>query len=543
MGSKALQSALLGLCLLLGGLANTGPIANNDYGLHLRIGAETADRLGPPATDNHSHTLPGVVYRDHEWLTQLLFFGAHRILGDPGMVALKGLLIGLALLLVALSIRGPLAIRLALVMVVLLLGLDHSHMRPHLAGWVLAAGLCVLLQRRKYWALPVLFLAWGNLHGSVLLGVGVACLHLAGEFAEYREKKTLIWMAAVLLVPLMNPYGLRIYTIFFEISGHTGFIGEWKPYTPTTLPFWLLVGLTAGSVTGWVRSRPRNPFDAARVVVLLALAFLSSRNGVVSAIYLAPLFPKWYGEETGRLPGWLLRFTEVLAVAGAVVVLVLRVSAGRALEFRLDHLLLPVAAVEFIQRHHLTGPLYNDYNFGGYLLWKAWPDLPVFIDGRTEVYKGPVLEEYLRISRAEPGWQAAVKRHDIRLFLVRPERSISMALLEHPGWDLVYFDYNAVVYLPAGRAPSIQRLEVVSPYGHRDRSKVDRAIGEMRYLLGQNPLFFGGHKILAYLLFRSGDPEGARLALTEYLRLRPQGIEVEDTRKLVEALKQADAWP
>jgi hypothetical protein len=187
--------------------------------------------------------------------------------------------------------------------------------------------------------------------------------------------------------------------------------------------------------------------------------------------------------------------------------------------------------------------VYNDYNFGGYLLWKAWPDLPVFIDGRTEVYKGKVLKHYLKVSRAEPGWDSLIRRYGIGFFLVRPERQISQALLRHPDWDLVYFDYNSVIYVPKDRFGGLKRLRVVSPYGHRNRSRMAEATVEIGYLIAENPLFFGGYKILAFLLYRQGNLQGARNALHHYLRLRPQGRDLDDTRSLIDGLRRTNAWP
>jgi hypothetical protein len=565
MSEKTSRALLLGVSLLLVVVANTGPIANNDYGLHLRIGQEIAEAWRPVHVDYHSYTLPGARYPDHEWLTQLAFYGVHHALGDEGMVALRGLLIGIALAFMLASVRGPLPLKLGLLVLVMLLGFDHAHMRPHLLSWVMAGLLNVLLQRRINWAVLALLLFWGNTHGSVLLGVGIAGLHYVEAYARvYRERRTqlgrratkkreeqihrwfhpsLLWAACCALAPLLNPNGVGIYTLFFEISGHTTFIGEWQPYTPDTLAFWLLVGFVLVALYGLFKSHPFNWFDAVPLAVLALLAFQSSRNGVVATILLAPLFGRWYGQDVAR---WSSRARWVVGILLAVVLAVmlgLRIRSDQALDFRLDHEHLPVEAVEFMQRHQLEGPIFNDYNFGGYLLWKAWPEYPVFIDGRTEVYKGRVLEEYLAVSRAAAGWEDIVERYGVTFFLVRPEREISKVLLEHADWDLVYFDYNSVIYIQSGLFPELERLHVVSPYGHRDRSRVAEATEEITYLLEENPRFFGGYKILAFLLYRQGDYSGAREALKQYLVLHPEGGRVEETQSLMESLRVQGAWP
>lgn len=542
-GSRVVTGLLLGVVLLAAAAANTGPIANNDYGLHLRIGQEVADSWRPVLVDYHSHTIPGAPYPDHEWLTQGAFFKLHELLGDGGMVALKGLLVGAALALTAASVPGPVLLKLAAVTAVMLLGFDHSHMRPHLLSWVFAGLLNLLLERRLNWAVLALLLLWGNSHGSVLLGVGIAALHFLELFWQTRQRRLLIWAAACAVAPLFNPNGTGIYTLFFEISGHTAFIGEWQPYTPDKAAFWLLAAIVGLATFRLLKTRPLNPFDLLRVSALGFLGFQSSRNGVIAAVFLAPLLGRCSGPIVSRWSPRLQRVAAALLAAVVLVALGIRASQERALRFELDPEHLPVAAVRFVQRHGLAGPVFNDYNFGGYFLWRAWPDHPVFVDGRTEVYKGQVLDEYLAVSGAEPGWEEIVERYGISFFVVRPERDVGRVLLDHEGWDLVYFDYNAAIFVRDDLFADLRRLYVVSPYGHRDSSRVDEAIEEISYLLDENPLFFGGQKILAFLLYRRGDLQKASDALHRYLELHPQGTKLEETRSLVEALQENAVWP
>ena len=80
-------------------------------------------------------------------------------------------------------------------------------------------------------------------------------------------------------------------------------------------------------------------------------------------------------------------------------------------------------------------------------------------------------------------------------------------------------------------------------HGDRDSGRADEAIEEIRYLLDENPLFFGGQKILAFLLHRQGDLPGAGAALHRYLELHPRGIKLEETRSLVDALQENGTWP
>lgn len=527
------------LIVLAGLLANLGPVGTNDIGFHLRLGQEIA-AAGPPSVDNHSFTAPGAPYPDHEWLAQLGLWGLFSAFGVPGLAIAQGVLIGITLALVVYAARGPAPLRALVVLPVLLLGFDHSEIRPHLLGWVYIAVLGLLLERRRYdWTLGLLLL-WANTHASVLLGVGLAGLSCLEDAARTRNVRPLGWAAAIAIVPLLNPYGIHVYTLFFQISDNADFVGEWQPYGTDTWQFFLLVGMVVGAAVGVVKS-DLNLFDAFRLLVLATLSFQSSRTGVVMAIFLAPYFGRWYGADVAK---WGRGARQVVLGLSTVLVLGLlavRVRDGRALRLDLDAEHLPVAAVDFIQRHHLTGPMYNDYNFGGYLLWKA-PELPVFMDGRIEVYQGNVLDQHLQVSRAAQGWEAIADRYGIQFFLVRPERGITSALLENPAWDLVYFDYNAAIFVREDRFAGLKRLEVIAPTGNRDKTAIDTGIAEMRYLLDENPAFFGGHKVLAFLLYKRGDLAGSAAALHRYLELHPSGSELEETQELVRALRKRGMW-
>ncbi len=534
-----LEIALLVLLVVAGLLANLGPVGNNDIGFHLRLGQEIA-ASGPPTVDNHSFTAPGVPYPDHEWVAQLGLWGLFSAFGVPGLAVAQGVLIGISLGLVAYSVKGPAPLRAVAVLPVLLLGFDHSEIRPHLLGWIYIAALGILLERRRYaWILGLLLL-WANTHASVLLGVGLAGLSCLEEAARTRNLRPLAWAAAIATVPLLNPYGLHVYTLFFQISDNADFVGEWQPYGAETWQFFLLVAMVIGAAVGILKSR-LNAFDAFRLFVMATLSFQSSRTGVVMAIFLAPYFGRWYGAGIAR---WGRGARQAVLGLSAVVVvglLAVRVRDGRALRLDLDAEHLPVAAVEFIHRHNLTGPMYNDYNFGGYLLWKA-PELPVFMDGRIEVYQGNVLAQHLQVSRAALGWEEIADRYGIQFFLVRPERGITSALLENPAWDLVYFDYNAAIFVRADGFEGLKRLEVISPTGNRDKAAIDAGIAEMRYLLGENPAFFGGHKVLAFLLYKRGDMTGSAASLRRYLDLHPSGAELAETQELLTALRKRGMW-
>jgi len=110
----------------------------------------------------------------------------------------------------------------------------------------------------------------------------------------------------------------------------------------------------------------------------------------------------------------------------------------------------PVRAVEWLKQNRLTGPMYNSYNWGGYLLW-ALPQEPVFVDGRTDLYDDEFLREYVRVTFVRPDWQQVLDRYGVRLALTEHESFLATLLATQPDWRLVYSDDQAVLYAREGK--------------------------------------------------------------------------------------------
>jgi hypothetical protein len=105
----------------------------------------------------------------------------------------------------------------------------------------------------------------------------------------------------------------------------------------------------------------------------------------------------------------------------------------------------PVGAVEYLSAHPPVGPLFHDYRWGGYLIWNL-PKVPVFIDGRAEVYyRKKVFDDYVTVHKLQPGWEAVLEKYQIRDLLCERWMGVVQVLLRDPNWRVIYRDPQAVV--------------------------------------------------------------------------------------------------
>jgi hypothetical protein len=99
-----------------------------------------------------------------------------------------------------------------------------------------------------------------------------------------------------------------------------------------------------------------------------------------------------------------------------------------------------------MREQKLPQPIFNDYGWGGYLIWKLYPDYRVYIDGRADVYGDAFMEEFLSAQAGEKGWRAPLDKYGIRTVLIKPDTALASLLREDAGWQKVFEDSQAVIF-------------------------------------------------------------------------------------------------
>jgi hypothetical protein len=105
----------------------------------------------------------------------------------------------------------------------------------------------------------------------------------------------------------------------------------------------------------------------------------------------------------------------------------------------------PEAAASFVEQHHLPGPLLNDLSWGGYLIWRL-PQLPVAIDGRTNVHGDDRIREFYNLWTGKPGWASDPELARANLVITPRVSAIAALLRTDPRFMVAYQDVQAVVF-------------------------------------------------------------------------------------------------
>jgi hypothetical protein len=94
-----------------------------------------------------------------------------------------------------------------------------------------------------------------------------------------------------------------------------------------------------------------------------------------------------------------------------------------------------------------TEPVFSTDAWGGYLIYRMYPERKVVVDDRHDLYGSGRIRQYMTLTRAEPGWQSVLESWKIRTALLPTDSTLANLLRELPqDWRVAYEDKVAVVF-------------------------------------------------------------------------------------------------
>ena len=105
----------------------------------------------------------------------------------------------------------------------------------------------------------------------------------------------------------------------------------------------------------------------------------------------------------------------------------------------------PVDAVNWLEAHPQSGNVYNEFTWGGYVLYRLWPDTKVFIDGQTDFYGAELVKEYLTVLNAQENWESILDKYAVEWALIPRNSAIANQLKSNVDWTILYEDKVAII--------------------------------------------------------------------------------------------------
>jgi hypothetical protein len=473
---------LITLFALLFALATRVP-TDTDTWWHIRSGEYTL-KHSMIYEDPFSFTKNGEEWINHSWGSQIILYLAWEVAGNIGLSLYVSILATAGMGMLYLTSEGDPYLRAF----TLVLGASTAAVfwsaRPQMISFFLSTIILYLLflYKRKgidrLWLILPVMMVWGNMHagfsigfifmGGMIVGeiIGNVFMRDADELMPPQGIRKLIIVGLVSAAALViNPYTFKMLLVPFQtlsIGVLRDFIQEWNSpnfQQRQTLPFILL--LFALLATVWSSKRR---FDWTYFLLIAGTTFMAltaGRNIAVFAVVVTPIVT-YYAAAIMEERGWIIkpiqRVTKRQARLNAALLTVI-------LFFTLVYILsvfdsetidkaqrnnLPIQVAEFIESEQLPGPMFNSYNWGGYLMF-ALPEYPVYVDGRTDLYKDEFLLRYLKTATGGDDWRKTLDEDGINMVVIEQGSGLARALGEDQDWTLIYpndeyEDENRVIY-------------------------------------------------------------------------------------------------
>ncbi|MEX2090620.1 MAG: hypothetical protein WD989_00605 [Candidatus Paceibacterota bacterium] len=462
---------------------------NQDIGRHLKSGQiiwETGDVY---KTNLFSFTEPDHRFINHHWLSEVVFYWTNRLFNIEALIILKVVVLLTALALIFLAVKN-ISSAWALILSALAgiaVFIERTDVRPEIFSYLFLSFFLFAIFRAKYspegekwsrlpkavedpryrkaisglYALPVVQLFWSNMHIYFVLGPILMLFFLIDQ------RKYLPIFLATGAATLVNPnfisgalYPLRILNSYgYTIAENQNifFLRDYGISVGNIQIFQLSVVMLAVSFFVAWRKHHRDLFELLTAGFFTIMAFLMLRNFGIYALAFIPIVAL---NLSTVLPLTTLdvvspqRHRVSLYVAISVVLALLIWNNVRADKFSLA--IPPGAAggVKFIQDNNISGPVFNNFDVGSFLIWKTFPEQKVFVDGRPEAYSVDFFEKIYKPMQEDPvAWERYSKEYGINYVFFDHRDMTPWAktflnrISQDKRWPMVYSDEYVAIFL------------------------------------------------------------------------------------------------
>jgi hypothetical protein len=525
------------------------PLSDPDLWWHLKTGERIVEQGELQGNrDAFSYTIPEqipvhvVQGMRSQWLGQVVLHLVHAASGLRGLALARGFLlvfpfVWLYVLLLREGHRSVVALGLlsfpALYAATIL---PESFERPQAFSFVLAPALVVLLERLRgdgrapwmYVAIPLMMAVWANLHGGFIAGDGIIIIYMAGEAVRgalhrgsgspgerklFPRKTFLLVCGVSVLASFLNPNTYHIFLGWVRgmlagflqpPSQRPGYVMQqvleyrspWFVYRYLDRPWHLVVmgflglGALAG-IAGYVRGR-RPSLGGLGTTLMLGFFSLMYVRAVPFAVYVYPLYAGMAASSFRRR--MVRAVPAALSVILAVLFFVSLFSGGfgdRLAPSVPDSWVggnYPEGALQFMRKAGIEGPLFNPVHWGGYVIFRAYPEYRVFVDGRSLSTK--VLRDTHTILNAGPGWEKRIDSYGVNAILipviaVRTGDVVPLvkALVWNSDWALLFLQNDQAVFVRHREESS----EAIRTYALEKSAVWEEMLRVSGYLLKRSP--------------------------------------------------------
>ncbi len=451
---------------------------DTDTWWHIRSGEYTLES-GMIYGDPFSHTFADETWINHSWGSQIILFGAWKLAGNVGLALYTALLAVAGMALLYQISAGNTYLKAF----ILILGATTAAIfwspRPQMLSFFFSTVILWIVYRYKHqqvdwlWGIVPLMWLWSNIHAGWAIGYLFLFAFIVGEVFNNLlkiDENTLTWagwrklvLVTVVSIPFLaiSPYFIDNLLVPFNTVGIEplrAFIQEWQSPNFQMRGTWAFIAMIMLLFMGLWTSKLK--FDWSSFFLLIGtlfLALLYSRNIAVFAVVATPILSYHFDNalaernivlrprKTVPRPMALVNLALIIIILLGVVVYTLGILLPDNIAEE-QAKVLPVDAVTYLNESDLPNPIFNSYNWGGYLMFSA-PDYPVFVDGRTDLYGDFVLDYNAIYNNLEDSSLNQLDTYGVNLVIVEALAPLNDVLEASSEWTLDYRDDLATIWV------------------------------------------------------------------------------------------------
>lgn len=505
-----------------------------DIGRHLKIGEIIWQTKEVPKTNLFSFAEPDFSFINHHWLSEVIFFKIFSFSGFTGLILIKIVLIFIAFLLLFFIAKSyakfwPLLISFLLSIFIFI---QRTEVRPEIFSFVILSFFLFALFRAKYerdyfylWFLPALQLLWVNLHIYFFIGPLIFLSFLVdriidkkinskSQILNYKQipnykfqfPKLLTIFILIVLATLINPNGFQGALLPFKVLNEYGysivenqtlsFLADFFGFSLSIFVFKISAAILILSLILTLKKSTHKIFEIVISAFFIYAGFRMLRNLPLYALVSFPVMAIVLSDMQDFIEKRLSAGKKTLSaifkilVSAFLILLIFLVAnnnyyeyvkSSRAFGFSVPNGLS--RAVDFVKDNKIEGPMFNNFDIGGYLIWRLYPDEKVFVDNRPEAYSVKFFNEiYKPMQEDKKKWLEFSEKYGINFVFfghtdVTPwGQNFIKNIVKNPNWEVIYINENAIILVKDNKKNS----EIISKLSVTDKNAVDKVVSYIK---------------------------------------------------------------
>jgi hypothetical protein len=456
-----------------------------DLGRHIKNGEVFFQQLRPIETNFYSYTMPEFPTINHHWGAGVIFYLFWKWFGFIGLSLIHALLYTLTFLVFFFIAKKKTSFYMALFVSLLVVPLiaSRTEVRPEVFSYLFLGLYYLLLNRfieskgksKIIWLLPFLQLLWVNIHIFFFLGLVMVGIFFVDVLINKKDKKIIhklgFLLIAVTITSLINPFGLSGALVPLTIFKEYGYrLAENQSVlfmqrffgSLIYLHFELLFGIVI--LFAFSILFEKKLFHYFIGIILLTffsvVAWKTVRSLPLFGFIFIPVASEFFYEYLNRLS---LRTQEhiTMCMSGAIVLILFlavflphqyfspfKTAIGLGLMPGVNN------SAVFFKENRLQGPIFNNYDIGGYLIYHLYPQEKVFVDNRPEAYSVSFFkDEYIPMQENNDIWKRMDQHYNFNtIYFYRHDltpwgQNFLIQRIQDPAWAAVYVDDFTIIFL------------------------------------------------------------------------------------------------